>query len=407
MRATIGECFMRVLFTTQVGSGHWRPLVPFAHALAAAGHAVAFAATPIFCDIIRGHGFRCFPAGTDDWIAALDMELPDAVPPAIPPQSAWVMRHEFIPRAARRLPDLLAIARTWAPHLIVREHTEYAGGVVAECIGVPCATMQVSFFRPHLDREIVSPLNQLRAAAGLAPNSDPAMLYRDLLLLPFPPCYADPTSSIPATARFVRHVAYDIERPKATALPAWIHRLLARPTVYATLGTAYNRTPGIFAAILAALREEAINLIVTLGPKIDPAMLGPQPPHVHIEPYLPQSVLFPRCDLVLTHGGSGTVRTAIAFGIPMVILPIAADQPDNARRCNELGIADVLAADGRTPTAIRAAVRRVLTTPRYRENSQRISEEMRALPGPERAGEWLERLVEEWRLSGADQGRAT
>lgn len=58
---------MRVLFTTQAGSGHWRPLAPFARALQGAGHEVAFATTPFGCSVVAEHGFRSFPAGIDDW----------------------------------------------------------------------------------------------------------------------------------------------------------------------------------------------------------------------------------------------------------------------------------------------------------------------------------------------------
>ncbi|MGN6673933.1 MAG: hypothetical protein ACTHMA_11565 [Thermomicrobiales bacterium] len=57
---------MRVLFTTQVGAGHWRPLAPFAQALAAASHEVAFASTPVACEDIARHGLLCFPVGDDE-----------------------------------------------------------------------------------------------------------------------------------------------------------------------------------------------------------------------------------------------------------------------------------------------------------------------------------------------------
>ena len=58
---------MRVLSTTQVGAGHWRPLAPFARALQGAGRAVAFATTPLSCPAIAEHGFQTFPAGVDEW----------------------------------------------------------------------------------------------------------------------------------------------------------------------------------------------------------------------------------------------------------------------------------------------------------------------------------------------------
>ena len=383
---------MRVLFTTQVGSGHWRPLAPFARALQRAGHDVAFASTPIFCDLIAAHGFRGFPIGSDDWLASAQQEAP-----ALPAQADAVLFDQFIPRAARDLPALIRLIDTWHPDLLVRETTEFAACVAAERIGLPHAAIQISAFRAHTHPQLVPALDALRAVAGLPPDPALAMLYRHLLLVPFPPRFQDPAVPLPPTARAVRHVPFDREHPDDATLPDWAGSLSDRPTVYATLGTAYNRTPGIYPAILAALRDEPINLIIALGPGIDPADFGIQPPHIHIARYLPQSTLFPRCDLVLTHGGSGTVRTALAHGLPLVILPIAADQPENARRCAALGVAQVVAAGERTDEAIRAAVRMVLHDPRYRGNARQLRREIAALPGPEDVVTLLERLARQQR----------
>jgi UDP:flavonoid glycosyltransferase YjiC (YdhE family) len=50
------------------------------------------------------------------------------------------------------------------------------------------------------------------------------------------------------------------------------------------------------------------------------------------------------------------VRTALAHGLQLVIIPIAADQHENARRCAALGLARVVAPEQRAPAAIRAAL---------------------------------------------------
>ncbi len=138
-----------------------------------------------------------------------------------------------------------------------------------------------------------------------------------------------------------------------------------------------------------------VALVVTVGRDRDPADFGPRPPHVRIERYVPQSLLFPRCDLVVNHGGSGTVMAALGHGLPMVIVPISADQPDNARRCEQLGVAKVILPENRTPGAIRDAVRTVLQDPSFRQNAERLREEMERLPGPEHAVGMLERLAAE------------
>lgn len=381
---------MRVLFTTQVGSGHWRPLAPFARALMDAGHDVAFASSPIFCSITAEHGFRGFPVGSDDWLTQSQQSAP-----AEPAQSEAVLFEQFIPRAARDLPSLLALVRDWRPDLLVRETTEFAACVAAERAGLPHAAVQISAFRPHTHPLLVPSLDQVRAAVGLPPDPDLAMLYRYLLFAPFPPRFQNPAVPLPPTTHAVRHVSFDIEHPGDAALPRFVAEMAQRPTVYATLGTAYNRTPGIFSMILTALAAEPINLIVTLGPGHDPGDFDTQPSHVYLERYLPQSLLFPHCDLVITHGGSGTVRTALTHGLPMVILPIAADQPENARRCEALGLARVVLSRNRTAEAIREASRAVLHDSRYRRNAERLRDEMRALPGSEYVVALLERLARE------------
>lgn len=83
---------MRMLVTTQPVQRHWRPLAPIAVALRAAGHEVAFVATPTFRTLIENHGFRCFSAGLDDWIEPTPPSAKREVPAAAPEQaeSIWV-----------------------------------------------------------------------------------------------------------------------------------------------------------------------------------------------------------------------------------------------------------------------------------------------------------------------------
>ena len=391
---------MRVLFATQVGTGHWRPLAPLARALQVAGHEVAFAATPFLCGELDAYGFQSFPAGTDDWLNP--SPAPRGVPPPAPAQADAVLRDVFLPDAERRLPEVLAVARAWRPDLIVREHTEYAGALAAESLGLPHAAVQISAWRGAIaDPAVIATLDRLRGALGLPPDPDLAMPHRHLTLLPFPPRYPDPAAPLPPTAHFVQHVDFDHDHRAGDGLPEWFDTPPDLPRVYATVGTAYNRTPGVLAAILAGLRDEPINLIVTVNHNQDPADFGPQPPNVRIARYLPQSLVFPHCDLLVTHGGSGTVRSAIRHGLPLVVVPIAADQPENARRCAALGLGVAVAPDDRTPRAIRAAVRATLRNPRYRQNAVSLQAEMLTLPVPSAAVPWLERLVAEQQpLSG-------
>jgi UDP:flavonoid glycosyltransferase YjiC (YdhE family) len=385
---------MRTLFTTQVGAGHWRPLAPFAQALQAAGHEVAFATTPFGCGVIAAHGFRCFPAGIDDWPIPPQRRQANTSQPASPPQAEAVWVDVFVNvRAAHAIPDLFAICEQWHPDLIVREATEFGGCVVAERLGIPHATVQVGAYRPDLEQSIAPALNLQRAAVGLLPDPALATLHRYLLLSSVPPSFQAPDRPLPPTAHAVRWVSFDLDHPDEARVPEWVGQSPECPTVYATLGTAYNRTPGIFAAILDGLRDEPLNLILALGPNLDPADYGPQPSHIHLERYIPQSLILPHCDLVIAHGGFGTVMTTLAAGLPMVLIPIAADMHDNARRCAALGLAQVIEPHQRTAETIRAAVRTVLHSPGYKASAERAQAEVQSLPGPDRAVALLERLV--------------
>jgi UDP:flavonoid glycosyltransferase YjiC (YdhE family) len=390
---------MRVLFTCVAATGHFHPLVPVARALTEAGHEVAFATHASLAPLVERAGFRHWPAGlgvSSPGVAALLTEM-SRLPRS--EQKAFAARRIFAGvLAAPMAADLLAVLAEWPADLLVRETTEFAGCVLAERLDLPHAAVSVlaAGIHPKLRDSIAEPLDALRADYGLPPDPELRMLDRYLTLHPFPLSLIDSASARPAAGtHFFRPVLFD--RSGDEELPAWVGELPERPTVYATLGTAFNSRADIFAVFLAGLRDEPLNLIVTVGRDQDPTQFGPQPAHVRIERYIPQTLLLPRCHLVLTHGGSGTVMTALAHGLPLVVTPISADQPENAARCAALGLGRALDEADLTPDAVREAVRMVLANPVYRRNAERLREEIRSLPGPEHAVALLERLVVERR----------
>jgi UDP:flavonoid glycosyltransferase YjiC (YdhE family) len=105
------------------------------------------------------------------------------------------------------------------------------------------------------------------------------------------------------------------------------------------------------------------------------------------------SQVLPLCDLVVSHGGSGGVIGALVHGLPLVLLPLGADQPLNAARCRELGVAHVLDPLTATPDSLRAAVSEVLGNPRYRRAARDLQGEIETLPGPAEAVALLEHIM--------------
>jgi MGT family glycosyltransferase len=122
-------------------------------------------------------------------------------------------------------------------------------------------------------------------------------------------------------------------------------------------------------------------------------VLGPQPSNVYVRSYIPQSVLLPHCDLVVSHAGSGSIVGALARGLPMVLLPIGADQPFNAARCHELHVGRVLNPVEATPDDVQRAATAVHEDSTYRQNAERLQAENASLPGPDYVVRLLERLA--------------
>lgn len=240
-----------------------------------------------------------------------------------------------------------------------------------------------------------APLARLREINGLPPDPDVAMPFRYLHLAAEPPGFPLPGEESAPTTHYVR--PSEADRVSDEPLPPWVAGLTDRPVVHASLGTVFHHTPGLNEAIIAALRDEPVELILTVGRDQDPADFGPQPENVHIERYLPHSALLRHCDAFVTHGGYGSVMGGLNAGLPLVLIPIGADQPYNADCCAALGVGRVIAPDQRTPEAIRASVRAVLDDPSYRANAERVRDAMVALPGPDEGVRLLERLAVERR----------
>ncbi len=398
---------MKALFTTIPGVGHFHQMAPVAYTLQQAGHEVAFACADSFRSQIEFTGFRSFPAGLDWLESEAEQPFPELANMSAEQQSFYWLTQIFAGVTAKRMvPDLLTIYDTWKPDLLVRGEFEFGGCVAAECLDIPYATISLGLFLPpHMWKPLIGrQINDLRAVYGLPPDPDLGMLYRHLYLAFAPPSYQFPKTPLPSVFQALRQDRFD--RSGDEKLPAWVNDLPKRPTVHVTLGTIFNRATHIYRMIIEALRNEPINLIVTLGRDSDPAQLGSQPPNVYIERYIPHSLLLQYCDLVIAHGGACTTLSVLSRGLPLLLIPLSADQPFHAMRCASLGVALVIKQHGQfdaylydhyyaelSPTAIRNGVRELLQNPLYRRNAQLIQEEMRSLPGPERAVDLLTGLI--------------
>lgn len=370
---------MRALLTTQPGRGHAGALLPLAHALQRAGHQLAFASSRAFASDIADLGFEALQAGVDWRLADLHETFPGA-PKGQAKRMDWMVHEVFAHAAAQPFArDLLGVIQRWRPDLVVHEELEFGGYLAAQASGLPHVMVDwglaTAIYAQR--RSIAQALAPGRRRLGLPPDPDGATLFADLVVLQAPPEYVGGHGEAPPGAVACRP---DPAAGDSAALPAWAQRLPDRPTVLASLGTTFNRRPEVFEAILEALGDEPINLIAAVGADQDPARFGPRPANVRVERFVPQTLLLDRCDAFVTHGGFNSVRDGLLAGVPMLVVPLGAEQPFHAQRCVELGVGRSLARDQRRAQDFRAGVRALLEQRAYRDSAHELRRRFLRLP---------------------------
>ncbi|HEX5439711.1 MAG TPA: nucleotide disphospho-sugar-binding domain-containing protein, partial [Ktedonobacterales bacterium] len=163
------------------------------------------------------------------------------------------------------------------------------------------------------------------------------------------------------------------------------------PLVLVSLSTTYQQQADVIRRVIVALAELPVRGLVTLGPALD-SKRSPLPSNVRVEPYAPHVLICPHADLVITHGGHGTVITALKAGVPLVCLPMGRDQADNAARVVWRG-AGVRRSSKADALTLRRAIQQVLGEPRFRESAQRIASGIAHDVAPTQAIAELENLA--------------
>ena len=378
---------MRILCTFVGGLGHLAPLLPLARAARDAGHEVAIAGSGGLVPRIEDEGFTAYATSEASHHGAAVSRDPAPLAAMGAEASEAEFAQNFASRGARRMAGAVPpVIEDFRPDLVLRDETDLGTTVATELAGVSVATHLVLASGLLLRPELVAPeLDAVRIEHGLAPDPGLSRLTSGLVLSDAAPGFRSPAA--PLRLEPTHYRSGDAVRS---------HRSSSRPRVYATLGTIFNRTSGdLFERLLDGLAELDADVVVTIGRGLDPADLGPQPSHVRVVPFVPQSEVLPGVDLMVSHGGSGSLTAALAHGLPSLLLPLGADQPHNAARAAELGLAVVLDAGTASPAAIRAGARTALADAEMLRRCRDVAADVRALPGPERAVAALEAAVTE------------
>jgi UDP:flavonoid glycosyltransferase YjiC (YdhE family) len=360
---------MRILMTTIRGEGHLRPLLPFADAFRERGHEVLIAIPGAATGLVLDAGHEAWalpqaPAAVGDAVfARAQAAAPDEA-------NAIVVGELFAGVHARAaMPGVMAAVAEWLPDVILHETCEFAAALTAERAGVP--SVRVAVHMEALEGYIADlagrHVDGLRAEHGLAPDPDGERLLagRSVTLTP------------PALDGHRREGHYCEPRPPLAAPPGeWAGD--DRPLVYVSYGTVApqgDAYPAIYEDAIEQLARLDVRVLLNTG-RQDPAALGQLPPGVHAERWVHEAAVLPHVAAMVSHGGAGSVRTALSAGVPLAVLPRFGDQPLNARAVEAAGAGLVVRDAG----GLAGAVTTLLTDPAYAGVATQIAAEVAALP---------------------------
>lgn len=381
---------MRVLMTTWGMRSHFYSLVPLGWALQAAGHEVRVASHPSLAGEISRAGLAAVPLGEDlDFAAVFAGQIgpvgrltdssrhPDGrLEPAITADGGVV-------RFARALlDDLIAFGRLFRPELLVWEPFNLAGPVAAAVLGVP-GVQQLwgpdSSVTLRMDPEqTIAPL-----ASRFGLGAGEVSMTGQLVLDPVPPPMQVQLS---ASALAVRYVPYN-----GTAIvPQWLRGPSpSRPRVCVTGGTSMGGSKPESATDLAAVTRAVAALNVEVIVVAEPAhlaALGRQPDNVRMaDAPLALRLVLPSCSVLVQHGGAGTMMTALACGVPQLVLPHVSDEHFNGERLAVTGAGTWLDGQGASHAAIRDVVTELAGDGHWRQSAAAMAELIRAMPPPAEA----------------------
>ena len=145
------------------------------------------------------------------------------------------------------------------------------------------------------------------------------------------------------------------------------------PPVVFTLGSSAVMHPGgFFAESLAAARSLDLRAVLLTGALSQHRISDALSDSVFIAPYAPYSKLLPRASVTVHQGGIGTTAQALDAGRPMLVVPWAHDQADNAERLRKLGVARTLRRERYRAAAVARELRILLDKPAYAEAAARF-----------------------------------
>lgn len=180
-----------------------------------------------------------------------------------------------------------------------------------------------------------------------------------------------------------------------------------RPLIYCAFGTHAEQGPRwrpFFQAVLDAMsRRPHQRLVLVVGKALSVGDFR-VPSNAVVMRSVPQLKVLRSAALMITHGGLNSVKECICLGVPMIVFPLAWDQPGNAARIAYHGLGVTADIGAATPESIGAMIDTVSTDPGYRARVRTMQQHFLSENDSDRALELIERLAAQRRPADAVKG---
>lgn len=415
----------RILLTTLGSYGDVNPFVGLALGLKARGYDPAIATSAFYREYIEAVGIRCIVIRPDVDPSDVDMVRRITSPWL---GTRYLIRTLLMDTVADSFSDLRAAATEF--DLLVTHPITFAGPIVAEELGMPWISTvlsPISFFSAHdlpvvpvapwlrplhrvpgFSRSLVAgaraasrnwtePVARLRQDRGLPPGKNPLFEGQHSpsgVLALFSRALARPQPDWPARAQVTGPIFHSANGGSELddATRAFLDD--GPPPVVFTLGsTAVLVGEAFYAESAAAAARLGVRAVLVTGghARNVPAAL---PPSVHVMGVAPFGELLPRAAAVVHPGGMGTLHHALAAGVPMLVVPHGNDQPDNARRARELGVARVTYPSRYHAARVARHLAKLLGDDGLRQRAAAVGEIVRNEDGVGKACDEIEMVLE-------------
>lgn len=374
---------------------HTLPSLAIIRELVARGHRVTYANDPYMAEVLAPTGARlvaydsALPFTDNQWpedpVAAMDLFLEDAV---------------------QALPQLRAVYEEDRPDLYLYDIGGYAARALAEEQGVPAVQLSPTYVSwEGAEDSVGTAVRQLPGAdehfgkfarwletCGARTTDVGEFSAKPRRALAMIPRAMQPHADLvdEEAVSFVGPCFGDRGEQSGT----WQRPPGDGKLLLVSLGSSYTHLPGFYRQCLEAFGGlPGWHVVLQIGKHTDPAELGEIPANVEVLPWVPQLAILEQADAFVTHAGMGGSSEGLFTGTPMIAVPQSAEQPANADRLVELGVARRIDTADATAAALRTALLELTADGEVARRLAQLRQQVRAEGGSGRAADLVEEML--------------